>query len=325
MTWVEQLPRTRLAVLPTPLVETPALAEALGLAGQLFVKRDDLTGFALAGNKARQLEMLIGEARSCDADVIVTGGSVGSNFVAAAAAAATQAGLRCVLVIAGPPRSRAAHPNLAAALTWGAEVRFTGDPHRGSVDALLPAVARELETTGAAVYLVPRGGANATGAVGYRLAADELAEQIDGRFPDPPVVVVATGSGGTQAGLVAGSVARGRPFRVAGASVSRPVDEVTERVLGLAREVAVRCDEPLASASDVYVVDARGPGHALPSAAGVAAAETALRTAGLVLDPVYTAKALAALPGLVGPAPAVFWYTGGIADAIVQMQEEEPG
>ncbi len=325
MTSVAQLPRTRLAVLPTPLVETPALAEALGLAGPLFVKRDDLTGFALAGNKARQLEMLVGEAKSCDAAVLLTGGSVGSNFAAAAAAAATWAGLRCVLVIAGPPRSRAVHPNLAAALTWGAEVRFTGDPDRGSVDALLPVVARDLQTAGAAVYLVPRGGASATGAAGYRLAADELAEQIDGRFPDAPVVVVATGSGGTQAGLVAGSVARGRPFRVAGASVSRPVDEVTARVLVLACEVAARCDEPLAGAGDVHLVDARGPGHGVPSAESVAAAETALRTAGLVLDPVYTAKALAALPGLVGSAPAVFWHTGGIADAIAQMQVEEPG
>lgn len=324
MTSVAQLPRTRLAVLPTPLVEAPGLAEALGLPGPLLVKRDDLTGFALAGNKARQLEMLLGEAGSRGADVLVTGGSAGSNFVAAAAAAAARAGLRCVLVIAGPPRSHTVHPNLAAAHTWGAEVRFTGDPDRGSVDALLPEVARGLEAAGAVVYLAPRGGASATGAAGYRLAADELAEQVDGRFPDGSVVVVvATGSGGTQAGLVAGSVARRRPFRVAGASVSRPVDEVTARVLALAREVADRCGEPVADAGDVQLVDARGPGHGVPSAEGLAAAETALRTAGLVLDPVYSAKALAALPGLVGSAPAVFWHTGGVADAIAQMQVEE--
>src|SRR5207247_276956 len=133
-----QLPRTRLAVLPTPLVEAPALAEALGLAGPLFVKRDDLTGFAMAGNKARQLEMIVAEALARGADVLLTGGSVMSSFVASAAAAAAYAGLGCVLVVAGPARLRSEHPNLAAATGWGALVRFTGDADRGSVDAMLP-------------------------------------------------------------------------------------------------------------------------------------------------------------------------------------------
>jgi 1-aminocyclopropane-1-carboxylate deaminase/D-cysteine desulfhydrase-like pyridoxal-dependent ACC family enzyme len=316
-----QLPRTRLAVLPTPLVEAPALAEALRLAGPLYVKRDDLTGFAMAGNKARQLEMLVAEAVDRGADVLLTGGSVGSNFVAAAAAAAAYAGLRCELVIAGPPRSGSAHPNLAAAMTWGAQVRFTDDLDRGSVDDLLPTVAREFRAAGATVQLVPRGGANAIGASGFRLAANELADQLKDRCATPAVVVVATGSGGTQAGLVAGAVALGRPFRVAGASVSRPAPEMAGRVLALAREVAARCGEPDPADSDVQVIEARGPGHGMASPEGAAAAAIALRAAGVVLDPVYSAKALAALPRLVGSAPAVFWHTGGLADAIAEMQE----
>src|SRR5215212_7981638 len=113
---------TPLALLPTPLHEAPRLADALGLESALLVKRDDLTGFAVAGNKARQLGPLIADARGRQADVVVSGGSPGSNFIQAAAAAAAWAGLRCVLVIAGkaPPPP---HPNLAAAVAWGAELR----------------------------------------------------------------------------------------------------------------------------------------------------------------------------------------------------------
>ncbi|HEU0041848.1 MAG TPA: pyridoxal-phosphate dependent enzyme, partial [Jiangellaceae bacterium] len=183
--------RTPLAVLPTPLVATPRLAAALGLESELLVKRDDLTGFAVAGNKARQLEMLMAEACDMGADVFVTGGSLASNFVSAATAAALQTGLRCVLVLAGPPVAVTSHPNLAAAEAWGADVRWTGDLDRGSVDVALPVVAAELAGLGAVPYVVPRGGANATGSTGYRLAVDELLDQLAGHtLAQPPTVVV---------------------------------------------------------------------------------------------------------------------------------------
>ena len=304
------LQRTPLAVLPTPLVDAPRLAKSLGLTS-LLVKRDDLTGFAVAGNKARQLELLLAEAG--DADVLVTGGAAGSNFVQAAAAAAAFTGLRCVLVLAGPPQRREAHPNLAAATAWGAEVRWTGDPDRSSVDTGIDCAAADLTAQGHRPYAVPRGGANATGATGYRLAVDELVGQLVGARP---TVIVATGAGGTLAGLVAGAVAHGRQLQIIGASVSRPADEVAARVLSLARQVADRRGEELPSTADVHVVDARGPGHGIASPAGNLAATTALRTAGLVLDPVYTAKALAVLPSVVGDGPALFWHTGGLLDAV---------
>jgi D-cysteine desulfhydrase len=300
-----------LAVLPTPLTEAPRLATALGLTGPLLVKRDDLTGFAVAGNKARQLGPLIEDALSAGADVLVTGGTPGSNFVQAAGAAAAWAGLDCVLVLAGS--GRAVHPNLAAARAWGATVRFTGDADRASVDGCLPVVAAELAAAGRRPYVVPRGGASPVGASGYRDAVDEVLPQLAGRTP---VVVVPTGAGGTLAGLVAGNAAHGRPLRVVGASVSRPPEEVAARVLDLARSVAELRSEPAPVEADVEVVDARGPGHALPSAEGAAAADLALRTAGLVLDPVYTAKALAVLPRVVGDGPALFWHTGGLLDAV---------
>jgi D-cysteine desulfhydrase len=302
-----------LAVLPTPLTEAPRLADALGLRAPLLVKRDDLTGFAVAGNKARQLGPIVDDARAAGADVLVTGGSAASNFVQAATAAAAWAGLGCALVIAGAPGPRPVHPNLAAARAWGAELRFTGDEDRSSVDRCLPVTAAELSSAGRRPYVVPRGGASPVGASGYRDAVDEVLAQLSGRRP---TVVVATGAGGTLAGLVAGNVARGRPLRVVGASVSRPPDEVAARVLDLARRVAGLRGEPAPAPADVELVDARGPGHALPSAEGEAAAATALRTAGLVLDPVYTAKALAVLPTVARGAPVLFWHTGGLLDAV---------
>lgn len=304
---------TSLALLPTPLVETPRLAEALGLDGPLLVKRDDLTGFAVAGNKARQLGPLLDDARARRSDVLVTGGSTGSNFVQAATAAAGWAGLACVLVLAGAPDPCPPHPNLAAARAWGAELRFTGDEARDSVDRALPVVTAELAAAGRRPYVVPRGGASPVGATGYRDAVEEVLAQLAGRRP---VVVVATGAGGTLAGLVAGNVARGRPLRVVGASVSRPPDETADRVLDLARRAAALRGDPAPVAADVELVDARGPGHGLPSPEGEAAAAVALRAAGLVLDPVYTAKALAALPAVAAGHPALFWHTGGLLDAV---------
>lgn len=304
-----------LALLPTPLVDAPRLAAALGVPS-LLVKRDDLTGFAVAGNKARQLDALLADARARGADVLVTGGTLGSNFVQAAAAAAAWADLGCELVLAGPAVPPSTHPNLAAATTWGARVRFTGDPDRTSVDRALPALAAELTAGGHRPYLCPRGGASAVGASGYRTAVDEVLAQLGDATP---LVVVAVGAGGTLAGLVAGVVATGRRLQVVGASVSRPVEEVAARALSLSVEVADARGEPRPVAADVRVVDARGPGHGTASPEGDLAADLALRTEGMVLDPVYTAKALSVLAEVAAGRPALFWHTGGLLDAVAAM------
>jgi D-cysteine desulfhydrase len=287
------LPRTPLAVLPTPLVAAPRLAAALGT-GPLLVKRDDLTGFAFGGNKARLLEFLVAAAIADGAGTLLTGGAAGSNFCAATAAAARRAGLACELVIAGR----------------------TGVPDRDSVDAALPAAAHELTAAGRRPYLIPRGGATGLGAVGYALAAAELRAQLDG---DDVTVVVPTGSGGTLAGLVAGHVLLGRPWTLLGCSASRPPQAAQRQVLTLAREcLRLLGAEQEPGPADVTVVDARGPGHGLPSPDGLVAAEQAMRTEGLMLDPVYTAKALARAPR---SGSVVFWHTGGVLDAVAAAQE----
>ena len=318
--------RFRLAALPTPLVGAPRLAEALGI-GALYIKRDDLTGFAFAGNKARPLEFLLAAAIADGADTLVTGGAAGSNFCAATAAAALRAGLRCELVIAGEPGPPGATvPALALAMSWGASVRWTGAAERESVDAGLPEAVAELSAAGRRPYLIPRGGATGIGAVGYALAAVELGEQLKAAGIEAERVVVAVGSGGTLAGLVAGNVLLGRPWTLVGGSVSRPAEQVAARVLALARECAGVLGSAQTGAAgigqqDVVLADARGPGHGLASADGTAMAERAMRTEGLMTDPVYTAKALALLPRHAGSGTVVFWHTGGQLDSIALAAE----
>ena len=306
--------RFRLAALPTPLIDAPRLAEVVG-AGTLYVKRDDLTGFAFAGNKARPLEFLLAAAREEGADTLVTGGAPGSNFCGATAAAAARAGLRCELVLAGQPGPPG--PALALARSWGAAIRWTGVAERDSVDAELPAVAAELAADGRRPYLIPRGGATGVGTVGYALAAFELCEQLTAHAVDAARVVVAVGSGGTLAGLVVGNVLMGRPLWLVGASVSRPAEETAGRVLALAREcLALLSTGDDIGPEDVVVADARGPGHGLASPEAAAAAEQAMRTEGLMVDPVYTAKALALVSRYAAGGNVVFWHTGGMLDVV---------
>ncbi|MEA2974402.1 MAG: hypothetical protein QOG82_2860 [Actinomycetota bacterium] len=311
-----RLPRLLLATLPTPLVEASRLTHALG-GPPIYVKRDDLAGFGLAGHKARQLEFLVGAALDQGCDVMVTGGGPSSNFCAAAAAAASAAGLDCHLVLAGE-ESEKTHPNLAVAQACGAVVRYTRDSNRTSVDARVVEVADALKAGGRKPFAMPRGGATGLGTVGMVLGVQELAAQLDEAGIEPDLVVIATGSGGAGAGLALGASLCGRSWRVVGASVSRPANEIAAQVQMLAADCAELLGVAPSADRGLELADARGPGHGLPSADGESASRVALRTEGLVLDPVYTAKALAVLFRLLDPAskrPVVFWHTGGLLGA----------
>ena len=307
-------PRMALAALPTPLVRAARLEEAVG-SGPIYVKRDDLTGFALAGNKARKLEYLLGEARRGGADVLVTAGGPGSNHCRGAAAAARLAGIDCVIVMYGdepvPPGA-----NLGLIRWSWAEVRFTGEPDRSSVDPAMEKVVAELEAAGRRPHLVPRGGATGVGALGYLDAAGELADQLEVAGVEPELVLVTAGSCGTVAGLLAGRAAGGLAWRLVGATVSRPVRECEERALRIAGEAAALAETPAPQAEDVEVVDARGPGYGEPSPEADEAARLAFESEGLLLDHVFTAKGMAAFLAMVGDGPAVFIHTGGTVAAI---------
>jgi D-cysteine desulfhydrase len=310
------LPRTRLATLPTPLVRAPGLERALG-AGPIYLKRDDLTGFGIAGNKTRALEFLVGAARAAGADVLVAAGSPTSNFCAAAAMAASTAGLDCDLLFPGAPPAGAVNVELARAS--GARLLFHAAATRDQLDDAVRGHADALRDCGRRPYAVPRGGATEVGAVGYALAARELAQQCDEAAVELRTVVVATGSGCTQAGLVAGQVGFGLPWRVVAASVSRPVDATRELVLSLSRACAQRLGLPAPGPGDVDVRDLRGPGFGVPSATDRESALIALRHEGLLLDHTYTAKALSLLRALLtdaSTAPVAFLHTGGLASVI---------
>ena len=175
--------RFALATLPTPLQRAPRLEKALRIDG-LFVKRDDLTGFGLGGNKIRKLEFLIGDALNRGADVLLVMGGPKSNLCQAAAAAARVAGLRCELVLYGD-RPSPSPVNLVLAERMGAVTWFTGDADRSSVEVLADKRAGELAAEGATPYLIPRGGATPVGASGYHLAALELATQIEAIGVEP--------------------------------------------------------------------------------------------------------------------------------------------
>lgn len=310
------LPRFPLAVLPTPLHRAHRLEVALGR-GPVLLKRDDLVGFGAAGNKARPLEYLLGDARARGADTLVTGGGPGSNFAAAAALGARAAGLACELVIWGDP---AGAPNLALAAAAGARLIPTGGSDRAAVDALVEARAAEL---GSRAYPVPRGGSTPIGAVGFAVAAAELDAQLSALGADPALVVLGLGSGGSTAGLLAGLAAAGRAVPVLAVSVSRPPAEITARVHELARDCAALLGTPPPDPARLEVLDARGAGFGRAAPHELDRARLALHTEGLLLDRTYGAQAVSAMiDRLPATGPVVYWHTGGLVPAVAAWTED---
>jgi D-cysteine desulfhydrase len=288
-----------------------------------------MTGLLLGGNKARKLEFLCGEALARGADTLVTGGGAGSNHVQLTAAAAARLGLGCTAVCYGeaPPLQPL---GLRLTRRLGADVIFTGSPDRGSVDTRLDKVAARLSAEGHTPYVIPRGGASAVGAVGYALAAWELADQFANAVGARATVLLATGSCGTQAGLVAGATlgppsATSSLLEIVGVPVSRPPEECVGRIARLATACAERLgSDRLFTADEVHLLGGYlGPGYGKASPEGDEAADLAARTEGLVLDPVFTAKAMAALVAesragnLTGPV--VFLHTGGTPSALAAL------
>jgi D-cysteine desulfhydrase len=313
--------RLPLAILPTPLVRAAGLEQVLGV-GPIWVKRDDLTGLGVAGNKARPLEFLLGDALAHGADVFVATGAPGSNFCAAAAVAARVAGLDCVVL---HPGAEPAHPPTTVRLSRaaGATLRFDSSLTREVLDTEVHHLADELRSQGRRPYAVPRGGATAVGAVGFALAAAELDTQCVELGIGPRTVVLPTGSGATQAGLLAGCVGNSLATGIVGASVSRPVEQMRATVLALAQDCARLLGTTPPYAADVQLRDAVGDGFGVASTADRESAALALAHAGLLLDDTYTAKAMTLLRQLATerPGPFVFWHTGGVSTALSALGE----
>ena len=302
-----------LAHLPTPLEPMDRLTDALG-GPRLLVKRDDCTGLALGGNKARKLQRLCAEALAEGCDVLVTGGGAQSNHVRMTAAAANRLGLECHVALASDaPDGVDAGPggNLLLDVLLGASLRFVGSCEYYELETAIEELAAELVRDGRRPFAMPIGGASITGVTAYVDAVDELLAQLGDTSVD--WVVVADGSGGTHAGLVAGL---GERAQVLGVDVgTRPdLDDVVPR---LAREAASRRGRPAPPHAVLIDHERFGEGYGAVSESATEAMELAARLEGLILDPVYTGKAMAGLvaavrDGRIGQdETAVFWHTGG--------------
>lgn len=291
-----------LAHLPTPLDEAPRLSAELGL--RLLVKRDDMTGLALGGNKARKLDYLLKDAIEKGCDTLVTAGGAQSNFCRMTAAAAARFGMSCHLVLSGDVPIHYSG-NLVLDRLFGAELHFHGTDDWVELEAEVKRMAAEL---GPQAYAMPIGGATPIGALSYVAAAEELLSQMDA---PPDWIVLADGSGGTHAGLLAGLPAS---VRVLGIDVSRPTTPLTVTVPNLAAKTAALAGRS-APIGEIIIADHCGPKYASITRECQKAVRIAARTEGLVLDPVYTGKAMA---GLIAAArdgrisgTVVFLHTGG--------------
>ncbi|TFV64622.1 UNVERIFIED_ORG: D-cysteine desulfhydrase family protein [Bacillus sp. AZ43] len=298
--------RVRLASWPTPLEPAPRLARAIGLGeDDLWLKRDDLVGLGGGGNKVRKLEWIVGAALDDGADVLITTGAAQSNHARLTAAAGARLGLDVVLVLGGQAGA-ASSGNLALDGLLGVRVVWTGAADPGERSAIAEEVAAELTRSGRRPAVVPFGGSSALGARGYQDCAAELLAQA----PDLRTVVTPLGSGGTMAGLVAGLGAE----RVLGVHVGA-VGEPARTVTDLVTELTGADCRP----GDLRVrLDQVGDGYGTLPEPVVAALSTAARSEGVVLDPVYTGRALAGLIGAVASGEVqrgertVFLHSGGL-------------
>jgi D-cysteine desulfhydrase len=282
------------------------LGAALGLdPGRLWVKREDGTGLALGGNKARKLELLVADALATACDVLVTAGGLQSNHARTTAAAAARAGLGCVLGFNGDPPTRT-EGNQLLDVVLGAERRYLGPLAMDDLNDAVNRIADDLRAAGRTPYVIPLGGSSPLGASAYVAAANEIVAELGHDI----LVVTATGSGGTHAGLAA----RLGHERVLGVDVGALADPGSA-VRDLTREVAALVDLPMPPDAPRLLRDQVGAGYGAPTAACREAILLAARSEGLVLDPVYSGKALAGLmslaPGGLSAKTIVFVATGG--------------
>lgn len=321
-----------LAQTPTPIVEMTRLSDELGV--RLRVKRDDLTGSHLSGNKIRKLEYLLAEALELGATHVITCGGVQSNHCRATAWAARSLGLQPVLLLRTPNGDRAdlPHPptgNVLLDLLAGATIHLCTPHGYKERNERMDALAEELRSEGATPYVIPEGGSNALGALGYVDAALELAEQT--RDEPPTSVVVATGSGGTLAGLALGLERASLPIPVIGMAVCD--DETT--FLHIAGEIRDEAAERFGLApyrpERCLVLDAyQGRGYALSTAQELRLLKDTALLDGLILDPVYTVKAWSGALDLarrgderLGDHP-LFIHTGGLFGMMAASERLAP-
>jgi D-cysteine desulfhydrase len=327
---IDKLPRFPLAQLPTPVEKLERLSRALG-GPELLIKRDDQTGLALGGNKARKLEFLVGQALSSGADTLVTAGAGQSNHCRQTAAAAAKAGLKCELILNGDePAQR--EGNLLLNELLGAREHWIARSQRAEK---LREIPDTLRAQGRKPYVIGVGGSNGVGATGYVVAMLELMEQLRANKQGVDHVVFGSSSGGTQAGLVVGARAAGFKGQLHGLSIDKgdlELESYEEEVAQIANECAEyiglneRFDWP-----DIKVVYGYlGEGYGVVGDLEREAIRLMARSEGIILDPVYAGRAFGALVDLIRKnvfrkeETVLFWHTGG-APALFAYAKELAG
>jgi len=308
--------RIELALSPTPIMKLERVSRRLGV--ELYMKRDDLTGLLESGNKVRKLEFLVGDALDQGADTLITVGTLQSNCCRAVSAVAARLGLSAVVAVKGE-RPVAYDGNLLLNRMLGAEVRYLTDEEFASYPVALEAIADDVRRRGGRPYVIPESGSNETGALGYLECAVELAEQIGHGAPRFDTVAIASFSGGSQAGLLMGKQLAGLPSEIVSVPIAFPADHVRAYVTDTIGKTVMRYGFALDVPKTIHVLD----GYQGTGRAGVDDAELSLlismaREEGVMLDPVYTAKAFGGLLDTLQRDPKAlgqrvcFIHTGGI-------------
>jgi L-cysteate sulfo-lyase len=317
---LDAFPRVRLGHWPTPLEPMDRMRAALD-APRLFIKRDDCTGLATGGSKTRKLEFLVGEALQQGADTLLTHGAVQSNHVRQTAAAAAFTGLQCEALleerVADAPADYADSGNVFLDQLFG--TRLHRVPGGTAMDAALEDLAARLRTQGRKPYVIAGGGSNPLGSLGYVDCVLELVEQCKAMGLKKPHIVHATGSAGTQAGLVAGIHALGLGWPVTGIGVRAPREAQESRVFALAQRVLDLLGHPTPLPRDKVVADDGyiGAGYGLPTDSMREALQMVARLEGILIDPVYTGKGMAGLIAMLrarrfaADEDVIFVHTGG--------------
>ncbi len=316
-----QVPRVRLARVPTP-VEPLERFFREGDLPKVFVKREDATGTEFSGNKIRKLEFLLGGALRAGADTVITCGGIQSNHARTTAAAAARLGLGAHLVLRGDPPGKPAdlEGNLLLDVLFGATFRWISWEDWPRVNEILQEEGEKLRKEGKKPWIVPEGASNATGALGYREAAREIAAFQEEAGLRVDWVVHAMGSGGTAAGLLLGREAWGLSFRLMSVPVCDDAEYFRRRVSGILEEASELYGFSLPSTEGWEIPEGfQGEGYALSTPEEMAFYSRVARAEGMVLDPVYTGKAFRALDRrlregrLGGPEKTVlFLHTGGL-------------
>ena len=306
---------------PTPLEEMPRLSVALD-GPKFWIKRDDCTGLATGGNKTRKLEFLLADALQQGADMLVTQGAVQSNHVRQTAAAACKFGLDCHALLERRVPDRAADyettGNVLFDHIFGTTIEFR--PPGLDMNAEAQAVTEKFAANGRKPYFIPGGGSNKIGALGYVSCAYEMLAQFDAQGLDVGWIVLASGSAGTHAGLLAGLHAAGSDIPVMGISVRQPRERQIAAVHKLAAATAAQLTDTPLSLEKTMIDDGYvGAGYGLPTKGTIEAINLIARKEGVLLDPVYSAKGLAGMIGLTeqkffdSQKDVVFLHTGGAA------------